>query len=176
MSNMKKYILTAVTLGSIAAVSALLIGLVNLATADTIKKNDANKIKDGLAQIYSGATFSEENKIDKGDKYKYLESYYVATKDNSQAGYVFQTSGKNDYGSISMLVGISNDYTINKYYLISDEQSFATDLEDNYVNPFNNGQKEYDDVTCGATYGAKLIKAMAEEASTWAQENLGGGD
>ena len=174
MSNTKKYIFTSITLGSIAAVSALLIGLTNLVTYNKIKENDANKIKNGLLEIYKDASFSEPITIE-DSQYKYLQSYYVASKNETQIGYIFQTSGRNDYGTITMLVGISNDYTINRYYLITNEQSFATDLEENYVNQFNDGQREYDDVTCGATRGAELVLKMASQASSWAKDNLNGG-
>ena len=173
MSNMKKYILTAVTLGSIGAVSAGLIGIINMVTRNQIAANAVAKINKGLAEIYDGATFSDKVDITGDDKY--LDCYYVASKDNNQLGYVFQTSGSNMYGKVSMLVGISNDYTINRFYLITNEQTYATTLVDNYIDPFNGGDRELDDVSCGATYGAKLVRSMAEEASAWAKDNLGQG-
>ena len=170
MPNMKKYILTAVTLGSIGAVSALLIGLANLVTRNQIAVNAENKIKKGLAEIYDGATFSDKVEIDGNDKY--LDCYYVASKDESTIGYVFQTTGSNMYGKISMLVGISKEFEANRFFFIVNEQTYATTLVDNYVTPFNNGNRQLDDVSCGATYGAKLVKAMTEEAISWANTNL----
>ena len=172
MSNMKKYILTAVTLGSIGAVSALLIGLTNLATRGQIAANAENKIKKGLTEIYRDATFSDKVDIDGDDKY--LDCYYTAIKDEATIGYVFQTTGSNMYGKISMLVGVSKEFEANRIFFIVDEQTYATTLEDNYITPFNNGNHDLDDVICGATYGAKLVKEMAEEATSWAEKNLGG--
>lgn len=170
----KKYIITAITLAAIGAASAALIGAVNLVTKDRIELNAANKIKKGLAQIYGdNATFSDQIAINGDDKY--LDCYYIAKVDDNQVGYIFQTSGKNMYGAISMLVGISNEFEINRFYLITNEQTYNTTLVDNYVDPFNSGDVKLDDVTCGATYGAKLVRAMAQEASDWAKANLGGG-
>ena len=48
--------------------------------------------------------------------------------------------------------------------LIIMEQSFATTLEDNYLTPLQNGERELEDVKCGATYGATLVKDMIKEA------------
>ncbi len=76
---------------------------------------------------------------------------------------VDQTSGKNAYGAISMLVGVE-DGNLGQFILLEDTQTFASTLEDNYVSVYNAGEREYSDVSCGATYGAKLIRDMASEA------------
>lgn len=171
MGNSKKYILTAITLGVIGAASAALISLTNLVTRDAIEKNKIDKINKGLAMIYDeNSKFSEANKID-GDT-KYLDSYYVASKNDTKIGYVFQTTGSNMYGKISMLVGIDLTYNVGNVYLVVNEQTYAQTLTDNYVNPLNDGTRALEDVSCGATYGAKLVRTMAEEAQSWAKENL----
>ena len=169
----KKYIITAITLAAIGAASAALIGAVNLLTKERIEQNEIERIDKGLKQIYSNASFSDRITIEGDDKY--LDCYYVAKVGDNQVGYVFQTSGKNMYGAVSMLVGISNEFEINRFYLITNEQTYNTTLVDNYVDPFNSGDVNLDDVSCGATYGAKLVRAMAQEASDWAKANLGGG-
>ena len=56
----KHYIMTAITLGAIAAVSAGLIGLANLVTKDKIAKNEYNKTMSGIASI-----FGEKAEIEK---------------------------------------------------------------------------------------------------------------
>jgi hypothetical protein len=171
MGNSKKYILTAVTLGVIGAVSAALISLTNLVTRDAIEKNKIDKINKGLAMIYDeNSQFSEANLIE--GETKYLDSYYVASKNEEKIGYVFQTTGSNMYGKISMLVGIDLTYNVGNVYLVVNEQTYAQTLIDNYVNPLNDGTRALEDVSCGATYGAKLVRSMAEEAQSWAKENL----
>ena len=77
-----------------------------------------------------------------------------------------------------MLVGISSSFEIGKIYMITNEQTYAQTLTDNFINPYNNQEKQMNDVdvVCGATYGAKLIKNMAEEAQNWAKTNLKEGE
>ena len=57
MSDKKKYIITSITLGAIAASSGLLIGVTNLVTKDQITKNEENKINNGIKEIF------DQNKI-----------------------------------------------------------------------------------------------------------------
>ena len=52
-------------------------------------------------------------------------------------------------------------------YTIVNEQTYASTLVDNYLVPLNNGSRDLDDVTCGATYGAKLVRDMVNEAQEW---------
>ena len=78
------------------------------------------------------------------------------------------------YGKISMLVGYGKgiipggseiSYKFAGIYLITNEQTYASTLVENYVTPLNNDDIKYDDVKCGATYGATLIKEMIEETN-----------
>ena len=78
------------------------------------------------------------------------------------------------YGKIAMLVGVNEDLTLGKIYLVTNEQSYATTLVDNYVDPFNAGNHEFDDVKVGATYGATLVHDMANEAIEYATSLKGG--
>ncbi len=172
--NVKKYVVTALTLGVIAAGSAALIGLSNFITKERIAANATKKIELGLVEIYGNdATFSEAIDIDDGD---YLDCYYTANKEEELLGYAFKVTGSNMYGQISMLVGINTEFDIGKIYLIVNEQTYAQTLVDEFVTPYNNGDKKMNDqdVRCGATFGGKLIKAMAEEAQSWASANLKG--
>ena len=174
--NVKHYLLTALILGGVAAVSGAAIALTYFATINQININDAKRIEKGLLEIYNDATFSEPINIE-ADKDSYLECYYEAKKDDNLLGYVFRTSGKNDYGKITMLVGISTSYDIGHISLIVNEQSYAQTLVDSFVEPYNHDKKQMndEDVTCGATFGATLVKNMAEEAKSWAEKHLGGG-
>lgn len=172
--NVKKYVLTAVILGGIAAVSGAAIGVTYLVTHEQIAINAKERIEKGLLEIYPDAKFSDAIEIDNDDKY--LECYYTATKQETLQGYIFQVTGSNSYGKISMLVGISTSFDIGHIYLVTNEQSYAQTLVDNFVNPYNKDKKTMsdEDVKCGATYGGKLVKGMAEAAQTWAKNNLGG--
>ena len=177
-NNAKKYIITAVTLGVIAAASAGLIGLTNLFTAKQIAKNEQNRIKAGIVEIFDENAEILEEKAINDKELKYTNYEYTLAE-----GLVFRTTGSNMYGKISMLVGYSKmeilggggdyEYIFRKIYLISNEQTYASTLVDNYVTPLNNGDADVDDVKCGATYGATLIKEMIDEANTIAKSRKG---
>ena len=172
MSKYKHYIITAITLGAIGAGSAALISLTNLITEKRIEENKIIKINTGLAKIFPKADeFSEPNMI--LEDTEYLQNYYEASANDETLGYVFNATGSNMYGKITMLVGIDTNYEIGKIYLVSNEQSYAQTLVDYYVNPYNDKKVNINDVNCGATYGAKLVRDMAQEAQSFAKEFFG---
>ena len=49
-------------------------------------------------------------------------------------------------------------------YVVTNEQTYASTLVDNYINPLNHGDVNLDDVSCGATYGAKLVRSLITAA------------
>ena len=168
-NNAKKYIITAVTLGVIAAASAGLIGLTNLFTAKQIAKNEQNRIKAGIVEIFADDAEILEEKAVSDKELKYTNYEYTLNK-----GVAFRTTGSNMYGKISILVGYGKgiipgssetSYKFAGIYLIANEQTYASTLVENYVTPLNNDDINYDDVKCGATYGATLIKEMIEETN-----------
>ena len=167
----KHYIITAVTLGLIAATSAGLIGVANLITRDQIAKNEYNKTMSGIASIFEGAEIEKEYSV---QDFKYVNYVYELSEDTTgNERYIFKTTGSNSYGKISLLVGIKEmsvmdeniqNFVFTNLYVITNEQSFATTLVDNYIDPLNNGDRDIDDVSCSATYGAKLVRDMINEA------------
>ena len=168
-NNAKKYIITAVTLGVIAAASAGLIDLTNLLTAKQIQKNEQNKIKAGIVEIFADDAEILEEKPISDKSLKYTNYEYTLNK-----GVAYRTTCSNMYGKFSMLVGYvymirpgdtEGDYLFAGIYLITNEQTYASTLNENYVTPLNNDDIKYDDVKCGATYGATLIRDMIEETN-----------
>ena len=173
MPNTKKYIITAITLGAIASASAGLIGVTNLITRDQIKKNEKKLINKGIAAIF-GQNSSILDDFDV-EGYTYTNhAYRVQNDEANQQKMALYTTGSNMYGKISLLVGFSETYipggttsemTFTGLYVIVDEQTYASTLEDNYITPLNGGSRELDDVSCGATYGAKLVREMVTDAT-----------
>ena len=171
MADKRHYIITSLTLGAIAAASAALIGLANLITKGQIAKNEKNKIKVGIVEIYGkNATISSELSLDE-ENYQYVETLYdVKDNEEKQLGYAFRTTGSNMYGKISMIVGFNeSDHGFIGIYVTVNEQTYASTLEDNYIVPLNGGERDVEDVSCGATYGAKLIRDMINEAKEVAE-------
>ena len=162
----KHYVITSITLGLIAASSGALIGLTNLLTKDKIIENENNKINAGICEIFGKtATISSKSDI---SGYKYTSLVYHVTVEENDQFVAFKTEGSNMYGKVSLLVGFnlnSNDeYVFTGLSVITNEQTYASTLVANYLEPLNKGERELDDVTCGATYGAKLVRDMVNEA------------
>lgn len=172
MSNVKKYVLTSVILGTIAMCAGALIGVTNLITKDKITKNEQEKVASGLAVIYKvdEVVIKDEKDYSKDEKeaqnLDYVEhSYTIADVSDKALGFAFRTSGYNDYGKITLIVGFDMAGTRLGVSVITNEQSFASKLRKGYINPLENNQIDYTDIQCGATYGAKLIRDMIDDAS-----------
>ena len=162
-SQKKHYLITALTLGVIAASSAAIIGLTNMITRDRIAQNEQNKINSGIAAIFGENAKANEQKSLK-EAYKYVQYYYDVKDGGEMLGYAFKTSGSNMYGKISLMIGFY--YATEAFKglsIVVNEQTYATTLVDNYINPVNGGTREVEDVYCGATYGAKLVRDMIDE-------------
>lgn len=172
MPNTKHYVITAVTLGLIGAVSALAISLTNVITKDTIAENEKNKIQSGIAEIFgqNSSVLKEEN-ID-GEKYTNIV-YTIKLEGQESPQYAFRTDGSNMYGKISLLVGFTNFNEFKGMSIIVNEQTYATTLVENYVDPIKkaeNKEAKIEDVKCGATYGATLIREMINDARSVAEK------
>ena len=169
MSNIKKYILTGVTLGLIAASGALLIAGTNMITRDTIAENEQKSINNGIVTIYGEHSVADDYPLDEDNNYTYITKCYKVRFEEdeySSKGYAFRTDGSNNYGKISLLIGFDNNQSYLGLSVITNEQSFASTLKKGYIDIIKTGEKTIDDVSvsCGATYGAKLVRAMVEEA------------
>ncbi len=163
--NMKKYIITSLTLCAIGAAAALVIGGTHLLTKDRIAQNEKEKQKKALKEVFESADkFSEAANDFVISKHNYLQNYYIAYSEEVELGYVYLVDGKNAYGEISLMVGIT-DAGIGQISIITNTQTYGTTLEDNYITPYQNGTSSLDDVSCGATYGAKLIQSMTKQAN-----------
>lgn len=167
----KKIIITSSILGSIGAISALLISLVNLVTKDVIASNKVKKVREGIVELYGeNVTFNEQKII---ESYTYLEKYYeVYQKEDSsnKVGYAFITSGSNLYGKLSLLVGIGTDASLGDIYIINNEQT-ANEFIEGYIDPWNSSssdeEKEGIDIHCGATFASRLVKEMVESSQKY---------
>lgn len=175
---MNKYLKVSLTLATIASGSALLIGLMNLATVNAIKVNKEKKITTGLSKLYpdmTGYSGSEFHMPDDeyfkpgydSSKYPHLKYVYtVHLLDNGRPtkSYVYNTTGKNAYGQVDLLVAVENG-KVEKMFVVTNTESYGPTLEDNYINKYNNGYlTDLADVKCGATYGAKTVKEQCDEA------------
>ena len=178
MPNTKRYLITAVTLGLVATGSALLIACTNMITKEKIASNEQKKIDEGLASIFDvevGKLNSNLVELPKEKEFTYVsDSYYeIKNENNEPLGYAFKTNGSNSYGKISLIVGFTKEYVYKGLSVVTNEQSFASTLNKKYLDPLMEDEREIDDVSCGATYGAKLVRDMVNDATS-AAEHLKG--
>ena len=163
--NMKKYIVTSLTLCAIGAAAALIIAGTHLITKDRIEQNEIEKQEKALKEVFDNAdSFSDKKDEFVISNHSYLQNYYIAYSQKVEIGYVYLVDGKNAYGEISLMVGIT-DAGIGQISIITNTQTYGTTLEENYITPYQNGTSSLDDVSCGATYGAKLIQSMTKQAN-----------
>ena len=176
---MKKYLVTAITLGVIAMTSGLLIAGTNLITRDRIAKYEENQINTGISEVfnnYQNAHYTKIDEVEKSDTNKYVtQVYYISgIKQNETnetfAGWAFKTVGSNNYGKVSLIIGFNEDRVYKNMYVVANEQSFASTLKKKYIIQVQSGDREIADVSCGATYGAKLVRDMVNSAQEMANK------
>lgn len=188
--DIKHYLAVGGVLCAIGTISALLISLTNLLTGSAIEKHQKENEEKALKEIFSNLNGEVPSDLVSGEKtliednnYKNLLCYWNPKSseedenEDNKYGYVFKTQGsdKNNYGTITMLVQINIDFTIGKISILENSESYATTVQNDYVDPYNKGEITLEDTSCGATYGATIIKEMAKASSNYAKEVLNNG-
>lgn len=173
-ATLKKYFTVSLTLGLIAGCSALLIGLTNLVTADRIAYNKNKAEIEGLKQVFEDETLNitADESFDSTSYEFVLKKWNVTTAEDQFFGTIYKTSGKNDYGLITLLLGFTSDNTFSNMVVLENTETYGSTLQENYIDKVNNGEIDYTEVTCGATYGAKTIQSMIDEAKEDLQKSV----
>ena len=165
---LKKYLKVSLTLGLIAGCSSLLIGMTNFVTKDRIIENAKKREEDGLKKVFASITKEEEVKFEEKTiekEFAYIQNIWTTTlASGSEVGTIYKTSGKNAYGSVTLLIGFEKGKsTLYQMITLENTETYGAKLQDNYIDEVNTGDREFSSVSCGATYGAKLCRAMVEE-------------
>lgn len=168
----KKTIKIAAILGSFAAIGALSIALVNSFTDPMIEKHKVEKEKKGLAKVFGslGECDPEDKENIVSEEKTYLIAYYPvkdAEDESKTIGRIYSTRGTNAYGSVALLVGLTVEQSLYNLVVMENTESYAQTLVDNYLNPLvasSSKDEDLEKVKCGATYGAKLVRDMVNEA------------
>ena len=164
MPSKKHFIITAITLGAIAAASGVLIGAANIITKKQIEKNEIKKFNQGITAIFGENTEAKDFSKNIKDV-KYITDSYSVSKAETTVGWAVRTSGSNMYGNITLIAGFTYEHKeFIGIYIVKNEQTYASTLVENYIDPLNKGDVKLDDVSCGATYGAKLVRDMVNAA------------
>lgn len=168
MANTKHYLTVSLTLGIIASASALLIAGANLLTEKQIAQNEENSINSAITFIFGENVEIKSKAAIENKDYTYVN--YVYEIDNNQ-GYAFIASGKNMYGKITLIAGFRENGDFVQMKTIVNEQTYTKEVE-KFVYDVGEGNRQIDDVSCGATYGAKLVRDMYKEAQKASQEKV----
>lgn len=193
-----KYFKISATLGAIALVCALLIALINLVTNPVIETNDKttelntckeifDKYDESKSESKSGNDLSNKNEA-------IIKIIYAKDSDGKSLGTIYKVSGKNAYGTITLMVGIDSQNRVCQVEFIENGQSFASTVNNHVLENYpssestdvhlgayekSNGEKVSSletskidgiDVKCGATYGATLVKDLVKIAQNDAKE------
>ena len=160
--HVKPVLKTASVLTIIASCGALLIAGANMLTKPIIERNNAIKEANGLQQVFGqDAIFGEPKNIENAAN---LSKFYPVEYSGGE-GRVYKASGRNGYGEIDMLIGLKSDYSLYNFYVLYNGQSYAGTLQENYLVPLANASDKdaaYNNVSCGATFGAKLVKKLVD--------------
>ena len=181
-----KYIKTASILGLIAVICAAIIAAFSLITSPIIKNNNANKELETYKVIDSryDHSFDITDKLSKETlDYDLIEKAIIAYDiDNNELGYIYTVTGKNSYGTISLMIGVANGYVFDVEFL-SNTESFSSTVNDyvkshypssktnaiyigfneaidDEINKLSKDDILNMDTKCGATYGAKLVQKL----------------
>lgn len=162
-----KYFKVAFTLALLAMICGGLIALVNSVTEPIIKNNNEIKEKNTLAEIYPDFEYDKTDIILNNEKYTIQSKYFVKDVEET-IGTIMKITGKNQYGVITIIIGINNDKTIKDIKIVENTQSYAQVVNDHFDNNYKN-LENYDnlqniDIYCGATRGAKMMKGLVELA------------
>ena len=184
-----KNIKISATLGLISLACALLIALMNMVTSPIIKEYDEKTELETCKEIFEkyNSDKSEEAKLDGKDD-RIIKIIIANDSEGNQLGTIYKVSGKNAYGIITLMVGITADNKVCKVEFIENGQSFASTVNNHvlasypsspstdihvgaYTKSESNAKSELDsadinsvDVKCGATYGATLVKELVSVA------------
>ena len=162
-----KYFKISSVLALISLICALIIGGTNLLTSSVIKANKEKTELETIQKIFADYDNNNSQELESNNA-AINKKILAKDKDNNELGYIYNVSGKNAYGTISLMVAIK-DGSLYQVEFITNEQSFATALNKKYLDPLMAGERQLEDVSCGATYGAKLVRDMVKEAISAAE-------
>ena len=166
---MKKNFKIAAILMIIAAVCGLAVSGMNKITSGVIERNQAEKEAALFIEIFSEYSIDNSEIITEGLSSEAITKKVVA-KDASGnlLGNIYTVSGKNSYGAIVLLVGISSEGKLVSIEFLENGQSYSSEVQAHVDSKYSAGLTLSDinaiDTKCGATYGANTVKELVNVA------------
>lgn len=168
---------TALVLFVIGSLSGLIIFGVNNLTVDTIAENKRIKEETYYLEIFNLTpetiiTF-EKNELDNGLD----QEIVIYDKDGIVLGYIYKALDKNNYGDVTVLVGINIDGTISNVVIAdtSNTPTFVNRIKSKFIGNFvgqDTDSISYDSKT-GATYTYTSVAKIVDNSSAYYLESRG---
>jgi Na+-translocating ferredoxin:NAD+ oxidoreductase RnfG subunit len=168
----------ALVLVVIGAMSGLTIYSVNLLTKDTIAQNIIEKeqgfykelfyLDETVEVTYDTVDFEDENIVQEVTLYDSM---------GDVVGYIYKGTEKNNYGDVTVLIGISANGDISNVVISSttNTPTFVKVIKRDYLTPF--GSQTVDNISLdsntGATYTYTSVANIVQNAATYFLENRG---
>ena len=160
-----------VTLFSICAVVALLLGIVNSMTEPVIRKMQEEKTKAAMAQVLAADSY---DKMD--GQWENVSAMYHAMAGDKQIGYVVEVTTNGFGGAINLVVGVDMSGTVTGVSVIKDTETANLGTKvtrnqsvlDGFIGlsspiTVRGGENRFDGVT-GATVSTKAVAAGVNTA------------
>ena len=161
---MKKNFKIAAILMLIAAVCGLAVSGMNKATAGRIERNQLKKEEALCQEIFSEFSLNKSKIITDIENEAITKKILANNEAGNLLGYIYTVSGRNTYGAITLLVGISSSGSLVSIEFLENGQSFSSEVESHVVDNYKEGVTLNDitdiDTKCGATYGANTVKEL----------------
>lgn len=182
---MKKNFLIAGILAGIALICALCIAGMNMLTNNIIAENAAKTELETCKAIFSD--YDAEKSVNLEVTGNTITKKVLAkNSQEDELGFLYTVSGKNSYGAITLMVAIK-DGMVYQVEFLENGQSFASTVDSHVKGSYPSSKDETKhfgfqpdkagavdaldgnalagiDTSCGATYGANLVKELVTVA------------
>ena len=182
-----KYLKISSILGAIALVCALILAAMDMLTSPVVAKNSEETELNTIVSIFSAYNKDKSEVVAGPYSSDYIESKTIAKDSNGNTlGIIYVVNGKNAYGNIKLMVAIK-DNKVYQVEFLENGQSFASTVDSHvtanypssekksievgfvsekskYEGTLDSGALSNIDVSCGATYGATLVKELVSAA------------
>lgn len=165
---MKKNFKIAAILMIIAAICGLAVSGMNKVTSGIIEKNQLKKEEVLCKEIFSEFSIDNSEIVKEFENEAITKKIVAKNSSGSLLGNIYTVSGKNSYGSIVLLVGISSDGKLVSIEFLENGQSYSSEVQAHVDSKYSSGLTLSDvnsiDTKCGATYGANTVKELVQIA------------
>lgn len=168
---MREKLIVGIKLFLVAALSGGILFLINDLTAGTIEENRIKREEEKYSLIFPEMDSYEKEEVKQGS---IASSITIKDETGTVIGTIYAASANNDYGSVSILVGIDGANTVSKveYSLLNQTPSYASKVNNpEFLGRFTGNESSHNyadfDVKVGATYSATTTRDLVAEISAY---------